>query len=98
MGYKIGTRLYCASSSTEVIVTRACSAEAELFCNGAPMLLADAGRDIGAGQPEEVLLGKRFVDTASGIEVLCVKAGAGPLTMNGTALEMRTAKPLPSSD
>ena len=44
------------------------------------------------------LLGKRYADEASGLELLCTKAGAGTLTLDGSALEVKSAKPLPSSD
>jgi len=81
-----------------VIVTRASGANAELCCNGAPMLLADQARDIKPSTVEDIPLGKRFIDASAGFEVLCVKSSAGPLAMNGLPLEMRQAKPLPSWD
>jgi len=43
-------------------------------------------------------LGKRYADDSSGIEVLCTKAGEGTLTLDGERLEIKGAKPLPSSD
>ena len=43
-------------------------------------------------------LGKRYADESSGIEVLCTKAGDGTLTLDGSPLEIKGAKPLPSSD
>jgi len=44
------------------------------------------------------MLGKRYVDDASGIEVLCTKAGVGTITFDGRTLLLKEAKPLPSSD
>ena len=44
------------------------------------------------------LLGKRYADEASGLEVLCTKAGVGSLTLDGSILDVKSAKPLPSSD
>ncbi|WP_231611754.1 hypothetical protein [Rhodococcus sp. CX] len=44
------------------------------------------------------VMGKRYVDEASGLEVLCTKAGQGRLALDGTALVLKAAKPLPSSD
>ncbi len=56
----------------------------------------------GTGGPgtagEELLLGKRYEEGSSGIEVLCTKPGLGPLTCNGAILVPKSAKPLPSSD
>jgi hypothetical protein len=44
------------------------------------------------------LLGKRYADEAIGLEVLCTKAGQGSLSVGDTALAVKEAKPLPSSD
>ena len=44
------------------------------------------------------LIGKRFADADSGLELLVTKAGAGTLTLDGVALPLKEAKPLPSSD
>jgi hypothetical protein len=42
--------------------------------------------------------GKRYSDEGGLVELLCTKAGAGPLTLAGTELDVRAAKALPSSD
>jgi hypothetical protein len=44
------------------------------------------------------LLGKRYVDEASGLEVLCTKGGEGSLSINNKLLTLRVTNPLPSSD
>jgi hypothetical protein len=44
------------------------------------------------------LVGKRYRDETSGLEVLCTKVGAGSLSINGVPVPMKEAKPLPSSD
>jgi hypothetical protein len=44
------------------------------------------------------LIGKRYVDAEDSVELLCTKGGEGSLTLNGTALEIKQAKALPSSD
>jgi hypothetical protein len=44
------------------------------------------------------LLGKRYADEDLGLELLCMKAGEGTLAVDGTAIPLRDAKPLPSSD
>ena len=43
-------------------------------------------------------MGKRYVDEAGTVELLCVKAGKGSLAIDGTILRTKDAKPLPSSD
>jgi hypothetical protein len=83
----------------EVIITRAPDADVQIACHGAPMLESEEGRQLsGDGAPADVPVGKRFADAAHTIELLCVKAGAGPLNVDGVDLAMREAKPLPSSD
>jgi hypothetical protein len=44
------------------------------------------------------LLGKRYADPESGLEVLCTKAGTGLLTLGDAPLRVKDARPLPSSD
>ncbi len=44
------------------------------------------------------MLGKRYVDAAGTLEVLCSKPGPGGLASGGEPLALKTAKPLPSSD
>lgn len=43
-------------------------------------------------------IGKRYTCLSCGVEVMCVKKGDGRFTCHGAAMEMVTAKPLPSSD
>jgi hypothetical protein len=43
-------------------------------------------------------MGKRYVTADGTIELLCVKPGKGSLALNGVALQIKEAKPLPSSD
>ena len=71
-------------------------------CAGAAMV--ESGTDSSpvsdAVQPDPpmVRLGKRYEHTELGVEVLCTKAGPGPLVIDGTELLEKGAKPLPSSD
>jgi hypothetical protein len=44
------------------------------------------------------LLGKRYADDESGLELLCVKGGSGQLSVAGRVLRPREARPLPASD
>jgi hypothetical protein len=95
---KPGTRLKSAACDTEVMVIRC--ADGTIECGGSPM---------GEGKPAEAaplaadfsagtLTGKRYVDAHDKFELLCVKAGKGSLAVDGTALVLKDAKPLPSSD
>lgn len=95
---KAGIRLKSAVCDTEVMVIR-CDAEI-VECGGAPMAEtkpAEAGV-LNAGHANGTLMGKRYVDTEGTCELLCVKAGKGSLAINGVALAIKDAKPLPASD
>jgi hypothetical protein len=91
-----GSRWMSAVCNTEVVVTRAPSAETSLECGGSPMVSIGAARAAGAAPAADhsdgTLLGKRYVDE------LCTKGGQGSLSIKGKALALRATKPLPSSD
>jgi hypothetical protein len=98
---KPGARLCGESCDTEVVVVRAPDSDVEFSCCGTPM--TESSRDAPIGQAptqdgEPVLIGKRYVDETSGSELLCTKAGMGPLRCDGRTLEVKSSKPLPSSD
>jgi hypothetical protein len=95
---KAGTRLKSVVCDTEVMVIRA--SEAVVDCGGKPMKEErPAERDaIDPGFAEGTKMGKRYVDAAGTLELLCVKAGQGSLSIDGVALQTKDAKPLPSSD
>ena len=57
-----------------------------------------AGLALAAEHAAGTAMGKRFADDASGLEVLCVKGGAGSLALDGRPLGLREAKKLPASD
>lgn len=101
MELKAGTRLRSAVSDAEVIVIRSTGADVTLTCGGLPLLDADDGSakvGIQPGHEGTVLLGKRYVDEADSLEVLCTKPGEGALEVDGAQLQLKSAKPLPSSD
>jgi hypothetical protein len=102
MQLKPGTRLRSAVCSTEVVVVRAPATTVELECGGAPMIPSTNDRPAGASldpaRADGTLIGKRYVDDALGLELLCTKPGDGSLTIGGVALALKDAKPLPSSD
>ena len=101
---KTGQQLRSAVCSGKVIVLRASKDEAVvLSCGGVPMVDAtsDAAEDKQPADPALLggsVMGKRYGDPQSGIQVLCVTGGQGTLTVNGQPLEFEVAKQLPSSD
>lgn len=96
MSLTSGARLKTAASSLEVVVVTPPSSADALFAAGAEM---STDATPGAAGGDNVLpLGKRFVEENTGIEVLVVKAGSGPLSIGGAELVLKDAKPLPASD
>lgn len=99
MTLKAGIRLRTPASACEVMVIRAVDVDEVLTCAGGVMS-AD-GSECGAGAASNgptIQLGKRYVDEESGLEVLCVKAGLGPLALGDRELTLKANKPLPASD
>jgi hypothetical protein len=98
----VGKRLHSTACRTEIIVIRAPHPQIELSCAGAPMAAVDAARSAtNSGSAEDgdgVVLGKRYLDEQTGLEVLCTKAGTGPLAADGRPLVVKAAKALPASD
>lgn len=94
---KAGTKLKSAVCDTEVMVIKLGSGTIE--CGGAPMV--EERGEKGAVNPafsEGTKMGKRYTDAAGTFELLCVKPGAGSLSIDGAACQLKDAKPLPSSD
>ena len=95
---KAGTKLKSAVDETEVMVIKA--ADVTISCGGAPM--AETRQDtLAAIDPafaEGTRMGKRYVDVDGTVELLCVKAGKGSLSIDRVVLRTKDAKPLPSSD
>ena len=98
---KVGARLKSNVCDTEVMIISCADSSVTIHCGGAPMLDATAAKTNASLDPAHgagTLLGKRYVNTAGKIELLCVKAGKGSLAVNNEALVLKDAKPLPSSD
>jgi hypothetical protein len=97
-----GSRWRSVVDTTEVVVVRAPSDEADLECGGHAMVAVGTEVEAnGAIDPDHsagTQLGKRYTDDDAGLEVLCTKAGEGSLSLSGKVLELKSAKPLPSSD
>ncbi len=99
---KAGSRLRSAVCDSEVMVVMAPAGDVDVTCGGASMV--ELGADVPAGQTlsedasEGTQIGKRYVNEAGDLEMLCTKPGKGSLGVGGTALAIKSAKPLPSSD
>lgn len=95
---KPGTKLKSAVCNTEVMVIKC--GDGSIECGGAPMAetkpetLGTVDPAFGGG----TMTGKRYVSADGSFELLCVKPGDGSLSVNGTALDVKAAKPLPASD
>ncbi len=99
---KAGTRLKSAVCTTEVMVVAAPKDQVDVTRRGAPPLElgrhAAAGGAIAEGAGEGTQIGKRYVNEAGDLEILCTKPGEGSLGASGALLTIKGAKPLPSSD
>jgi hypothetical protein len=97
-----GARLRSAVGVTEVVVIKAPQGAGDLTCAGVPMVARDDGAQpsgsADAAGDEATLIGKRYSEESSGIEVLCTQPGDGPLAFAGIVLTVNAPKPLPSSD
>lgn len=98
----VGTRLRSSVCDTEVMVVAAPDREVEITCGGAPMVGMDAepaaGAVLSADAAGGTQIGKRYTNDATDIELLCTKPGEGTVAVDGELLELKEAKPLPSSD
>ena len=102
MDLKPGTRWTSQVDDTEVIVVRPPTGEVSLECGGYPMVAVGSDKSanlvLDQAFAQGTLIGKRFADPKSGLELLVTKAGAGGLAVDGEAIAPKDAKPLPSSD
>lgn len=95
---KPGTRLKSAACDTEVMVIK--TAGGQIECGGVAMGEAKPAEPaaLSVDHSNGTLMGKRYVDADDKYELLCVKAGKGSLSVDGVALVVKDAKPLPASD
>lgn len=95
---KPGSKLNSAVDDTQVMVVRGSGVVVE--CGGAPMGDAAVADKVAINPAfaTGTAIGKRYVDAAGAVELLCVKAGKGTLSIGGVPLQLKEAKPLPSSD
>ncbi|WP_306320057.1 MULTISPECIES: hypothetical protein [unclassified Streptomyces] len=97
-----GLQLASAVCGVRVIVIRApAGGGPELTCGGEPMIPAETAKPPDSGGPESeaaTLIGKRYVDEAGGVELLCTASGPGALACDGAPMTLKAAKALPASD
>ncbi len=101
MDLKPGMRLKSVADATEVVIVRAPAAAVDLRCGGHRLVAVsdpDSPAALSAAHSSGTLLGKRYADPGSGLELLCTKAGDGSLSLGDEPLLPKDAKPLPSSD
>lgn len=102
MDLKPGSRWRSAVCDAELVVVRPPKAPVGLECGGAPVIPhAEARPEGGAVSPDHAggcQAGKRYTDAETGLEVLCTKAGAGSLSIDGREIGAAEAKKLPASD
>jgi hypothetical protein len=98
---KPGTKYSSAVCDTQVMVIRTPSEPLDLRCGGVAMIgpggqasAATLGESFAGG----TMMGKRYVDAADRIELLCIKPGRGSLSLGEAKLLVKQPKALPSSD
>lgn len=102
MELKPGSRWRSAVCDGEFVIVRPAKTEVTVECGGRPLLPHAIARDPSASPEAKhaggVAAGKRYNDPKTGLEVLCSKAGAGSLAVDGRPIGAAEAKKLPSSD
>jgi hypothetical protein len=91
-------KIYITPGGAQLIVTKAgqgllCDGEVELIMQGSGAY--PAGTQAGA---QALALGKRYKSADGSCEVLINKPGTCDLRYDGAPMELKEAKPLPSSD
>ncbi len=98
---KAGSRLKSSVCDTQVMVIATPDGDVDLLCGGVAMVDATAdaaGGDVDPNHKNGTQIGKRYVNEAGDLELLCTKPGEGSLSVGGEALVLKEAKALPSSD
>lgn len=102
MDLKPGSRWRSSVCDTEVVVVKPPRGQASLECGGHPMVAMTTAKPEGLTLSQDHAqgsqVGKRYADDETGAEILCSKAGAGSLAIDGRPIAVKDAKKLPSSD
>ena len=92
-------KIYVAPSGAQLIVTK--GGPGTLSDGGTVLVLKDGAAPFAAGTvpgTQLLQLGKRYKSADGAVEVLVSKPGACDLRYDDTPMELKDAKPLPSSD
>ncbi|MGD9762446.1 MAG: hypothetical protein AB7V27_01845 [Candidatus Binatia bacterium] len=92
-------KIYLSPGGMQLIVTK--GGPGVLSDGDTALLRADSGEKFAPGTPcgaTQLQLGKRYKSADGAVEVLINKAGPCDLRYDGQAMEVKDAKPLPSSD
>lgn len=102
MELKPGSRWRSAVCDTEVVVVRPPDRPVTFRIGGAGALPAGAGKRASTGPDtalaDGTLLGKRYTDEATGLQVLCTRPGSGTITVDGRRATIVAPRQLPASD
>lgn len=102
MEFKPGSRWRSAVCDTELVVVRPPTLAVRLECGGHAVIPHAQARPNGLAlstdHADGTAAGKRFLHADSGLELLCTKAGAGSLSIDGVPIEVKEGKKLPASD
>jgi hypothetical protein len=94
-----GDQLASTACSTRVLVIRAdVDSQVVVACGGKPMVPMSGAPSRPDGAVPGTLIGKRYVDAAGSLELLCTASGGGSLTCDGVPMAVKAPKPLPASD
>ncbi len=92
-------KIYLTPSGAQLIVTK--GGPGTLSDGDVPLIMQGAGEKFAEGTPsgsQMMALGKRYRSVDGAVEVLINKPGPCDLRYNGVPMELKEAKPLPSSD
>ncbi len=102
MQVRSGQRYVSAVCATSIVVVKGPPSDIDLRCGGTGMLPAGASVDAKPGPAEGydqgTVIGKRYWDEQTGLEVVCTSPGPGSLSLDDRLLPERPPQPLPSSD
>ena len=99
MDLAAGKRLKSAVCTTEIMVIAAPDGDVDIRCGGSPMAEGASNGGSPSGDfASGIAIGKRYVNGDGSLEVLCVKAGDGSLSVGADALNVKDAKKLPKTD
>lgn len=95
----VGQKLVSVVDQTAVVVIRCPGVDVTVTCGGREMCLEPTSEavpptEVGDG----VVLGKRYAAENADVELLCVKGGTSPVSVNGTPVAPKSPKLLPASD